>query len=82
MRTIVDWGVEKLTFLGSVKNHILYDLGSSPGFSGRSPGHFAALRAKAKDRFARAAPTPPAALAPRFSFAFARQRGEVSHNSP
>ena len=56
------------------------DLGSSPGFSGHFPKHFAALRAKAKDRFARAAPTPPAALASRFSFAFARQRGEVSHN--
>ena len=45
-----DLFIEKMSFLCSTENDILSDLGSSPGFSGRFPGHFAALRAKAMTR--------------------------------
>ena len=41
---------QKMTFLCSTENDILSHLGSSLGFSGRFPGHFAALRAKAMTR--------------------------------
>ena len=37
-----------MTFLGLVENEIFSDLGSSPGFSGDFPWHFAALPRKSK----------------------------------
>ena len=43
-----DLFIEKMSFLCSTRNDILSDLGSSPGFSGHFPGHFAALPRKSK----------------------------------
>ena len=45
-----DLFIEKMSFLCSTRNHVMSDLGSSPGFSWRFPRHFAALRAKAMTR--------------------------------
>ena len=56
-----------MTFLGSVRNRIFSDLGSSPGFSGHFPGHSPRFRAKAKlKRGARAAGVVGAARAKGF----------------
>ena len=43
-----DLFAEKMSFLCSTENDILSDLGSSPGFSGHSPGLVAALPRKSK----------------------------------
>ena len=39
-----------MTFLWSAQNRLFIDLGSSPGFSGRFPEHFAAQQRKAMTR--------------------------------
>jgi len=68
-----------MTFLGSVQTHIFHDLGSSPGFSGQFPKHFAALPRKNKNA-ASLGPQKKEKSGPSFALCFCSQRVVSTEN--